>query len=77
MAQKLNTFLKLRGVMTANGDQQEDLAKVLLMTQQSVSNRFSLRSAWTLNDMYAVMDHYNLPYSQLHVYFPPNGTAQS
>lgn len=67
------TYAKLRGVMREQDDTQEDLARMLLMTKAAVSQRFNNRTPWKLDEMYAIMDRYRLPYESLHEIFPRDG----
>lgn len=71
------TYAKLRGLMVQNDDQQKDLARLLLLSTQAVCDRINNRSEWRLGEMYAIMDHYRVPYSELHEVFPPNGKKAS
>ena len=73
MPRRYKTYAALRGAMVTRGYDQYDLARLLLVGQQSVSNRFVCRTPWTCDEMYKVMDWLGLPIDQLHIYFPPDG----
>lgn len=66
-------FGKLRGLMREFGDTQDDLARVLLLSRISVSNRLRGTAEWRLGEMYALMDRYHVPHDRLHEVFPKDG----
>ena len=66
-------YATLRGLMIANGDTQEDVARALKLGKVSVSHRMTGREPWRSDEMYILMDRYHRPYSELHVVFPLNG----
>lgn len=73
MAKRL--YRKLWGLMAENGDTQKDVARVLLVSPQSVCDRMCGRQDWKLDEMYLLLDRYRVPYSQLHKVFPKGGIA--
>lgn len=64
---------KLRGLMREFGDTQDDVARALLLSRISVSNRLRGTAEWRLDEMYALMDRYHVPHDQLHMVFPKGG----
>lgn len=68
-------YTALRGALVARDLQHTDLARLLLISEGSVSNRFRGLHPWTVEEMYSIMDWLGLPHDQLHIYFPPNGIA--
>lgn len=69
-------YAELRKRMKERNVKQDDLCGVLgLESQPNVSHRFSRKKAWTIAEMYAVMDYLKIPYAQLHIYFPKAGIA--
>ena len=66
-------YSKLRGLMREYGDTQDDIARVLLVSRATVSNRMRGESDWNLGEMYALMDRYHVPYSKLNEVFPKGG----
>ena len=66
-------YSKLRGLMREFGDTQDDLARVLLLSRISVSNRLRGTAEWRLDEMYALMDRYHVPHDRLHEVFPKGG----
>lgn len=66
-------YAKLRGEMLAHGDTAKDVGDVLLVSTACVSHRLNDRQPWTLDEMYALMDRYHIPYGQMHIYFPKHG----
>lgn len=66
-------FTKLRGAIIQSGYQHGELAKAIGLCPASLSSRITAKKPFTLNEMYLLMDKLNLPYSELHTYFPKNG----
>lgn len=68
-------FDLLRRSMAWHGYTAKDMARELGMSAASISYRLNNRAAWTLPEMYFVLDRLGEPHDQLHLYFPPNGGA--
>ena len=66
-------FQHLRGLITDNGDTQEDAAHAICLGVTAFSQKMNSRREWTIGEMYGLMDRYNAPYDQLHYYFPKYG----
>ena len=66
-------YSKLRGLMREFGDTQDDVARALLLSRISVSNRLRGTAEWRLDEMYALMDRYHVPHDRLHEVFPKGG----
>lgn len=66
-------FSKLRGLMREFGDTQDDIARALLLSRASVTNRMRGAAEWRLDEMYALMDRYHVPHDRLHEVFPMGG----
>ena len=66
-------YSKLLGLMQEYGDVQDDVARTLLLSRASVSNRMRGAAEWKLGEMYALMDRYHVPYDRLHEVFPMGG----
>lgn len=66
-------YAKLRGLMAEHDDTQRDLARLLLLSPQSISDRMSNRAEWKIGEMYTVMNHYRVPHDRLNQVFPMNG----
>lgn len=66
-------YSKLRGLMREFGDTQDDVARALLLSRISVSNRLRGTAEWKLGEMYALMDRYHVPHDRLHEVFPKDG----
>lgn len=66
-------YRKLWGLMAENGDTQRDVARVLLVSPQSVCDRMCGRQMWKLDEMYLLLDRYRVPYSEMHIVFPKGG----
>ena len=69
-------YSKLRGLMREFGDTQDDLARALLLSRISVSNRLRGTAEWRLDEMYALMDRYHVPHDRLHEVFPKGGSNE-
>lgn len=67
----MRPFAKLRGEIAAHDISHSDFAYGIGLSPCAVSQRLNYRKEWHLNEMYAVMDFFGLPYSQLPEYFPP------
>lgn len=66
-------YAVLRGLMAANEDTQVDVARELKLGVCSVSHRMMGREPWRVDEMYALMDRYHRPHSEMHIIFPPGG----
>lgn len=69
----MSTYRKLRSLMALNDVDQRRLGLELGMTRQAISTRFTNRTAWNLEEMYHILDFFDVPYDQLHEVFPKNG----
>lgn len=69
-------YRKLRGAMTERGILQSDLAAELGLPQQSISNRMTNRTPWTIAEAYTVLRVLRLPVDTVGQYFPPEGIAE-
>ena len=69
-------YSKLRGLMREFGDTQDDVARALLLSRISVSNRLRGTAEWKLGEMYALMDRYHVPHDRLHEVFPMGGRTE-
>lgn len=63
--------------MTCNpyiaADCSECLARLLLISSVTVSDRLNNKSEWKLGEMYAIMNHYRIQHNHLNQIFPMNG----
>lgn len=67
----MRPFAKLRGEITAHEIEHSDFARGIGLSKSAVSQRLNGHKQWRLSEMYAAMDFFELPYSQLNEYFPP------
>jgi len=67
------TFAKLRARYRELGYDQSYLSEKLPLCPSALSARFTDKQPWQINEMYKIMDLLQLPYEQLHEYFPKNG----
>ena len=51
--------------MARNGDYQKTLAKLLEITEASVTNKLSGKSQWTISEIDKICNHYGKDYYQL------------
>lgn len=74
---RVKLYKELRAVMSKHDITQAILARHLLVSTRTIAARLADEpgQAWTLPEMYATMELLNLPFDQLHVYFPPGGIA--
>lgn len=66
-------FAKLRGAMAERDIEGKDIAKITGLETTAVSFRMTNKQPWKLCEMYAIMDAFNIPYSDMFLYFPKNG----
>lgn len=65
----------LSGKLRQLGIRQKDLAVNLGISKSQVSMRFNGWIPWKINEMYTIMDIIQAPPEELHIYFPPKGSA--
>lgn len=63
---------KLRARLMELGISQGDIAKLLGISPSHCSHMFTGVRPWDTRMMYQVMDYLDVPYDQLHAFFPPN-----
>jgi len=67
-------YAQLRGLFAVNGVTLTDVGKLInVYDKQNVSHRMTNKTPWKISEMYAIMDHFKIPYSDLHIYFPKDG----
>lgn len=66
----------LRGQMVVQELTQDDLARKLLVTRTTISNKLCGVHSWTQTEMYIIMDLLRWPYERMHELFPKDGIAQ-
>jgi transcriptional regulator with XRE-family HTH domain len=71
----IRKFRVLRGQMAAEGLTQADVARKLLVSPDTISNKMRGIYSWTLDEMYTLMDIINWPYDRMHELFPKDGIA--
>ena len=72
MRQEKYPLLKAR--MSERGvDSQEYLGKLLGLSAAPISKRLSGQCEWRVSEMYTVMDELDIPYGEMHRYFPKDG----
>jgi hypothetical protein len=69
-------FRRLQAELLAIGIDRPYLARLLKRRSRSfVDERMAGRVAWTLNEMYQLMDLLHWPYDRMHELFPRDGIA--
>ena len=63
-------YCQLHGKMWQQGLREEDAARHLGLSRASVSQRFAGRTAWRLNEIYALLDLLDISPEEMHLYFP-------
>lgn len=66
----MKTYHKLKCRMFERGVTQHDIAAEIGVTQAWVNRRFTNRTPWSLQDVYAVCDILAIPYSEIGSYWP-------
>ena len=64
-------FAHLRALMVEHEYDQTQLARKLGISYTTMSTRLNRRSAWTIDEMYLIMDLFSVPHERLHEIFPP------
>lgn len=65
-------YSELRRLMRARGVTQHDIALWTDRSDMCISDRFA-HGAWTLPEMYIIMDKLHVPYGKMHLLFPRGG----
>jgi len=63
-------FKKLRTLIYSESLTQEDLGGILNVSPTYVSRRMTGKSPFTLEDVYAICDYFDIPYGEISEYFP-------
>lgn len=69
----MRKYASLRAKMQKLNMDQEYIGRQMNMNVMSVSNRFTGKTPWKLDEMYAVLDIIGEPDEKLSEYFPRNG----
>lgn len=72
----MRPYSRLRGLITAHGDSTADAASAAYLGVTALSMRLNNRAEWRLSEMYALMDRYGVPHSELSSVFPKNGANE-
>lgn len=57
------------------GLRHKDLRVALNLSESAISRRFTGDQAWSLDEMYKLMDMCHAPAEELHLYFPKGGIS--
>lgn len=66
-------YKKLRGRMYENQVTQDELSAVIDKSYGYVSERMTGKKSFRMEDVYSICDYLEIPYSEIYIYFPPNG----
>lgn len=66
-------YKKLRDRMYENQVTQDDLSAVIDRCYGYVSERMTGKKSFRMEDVYYICDYLKIPYSEIYIYFPPNG----
>lgn len=69
----MRKYASLRAKMQKLNMDQEYLGRQMNMNAMSISNRFTGKTPWKMDEMYAVLDIIGEPDEKLSEYFPRNG----
>lgn len=73
MTRKLKKYCKLRGYMTEMNITQTDLFKYMKKSQTWLTNRFTGKDSFTIDEGYRILDWFGIPHTEFTEYFPPGG----
>lgn len=66
----MKRFSKLMAFMKARGYKNDDLAELLHVSNAAVSQRFSGRTQWRLNEIYKIVKLLGINVKKISEYFP-------
>ncbi len=69
-------YKRLRVLLCANGLDQKDVARALLLSERTVSSRMNRRSEWTLGEAYKLLELLGEPPEALPRLFPRDGKSE-
>ena len=59
--------------MYENQVTQDELSAVIDKSYGYVSERMTGKKSFRMEDVYSICDYLEIPYSEIYIYFPPNG----
>ena len=65
---------ELRKRVSGSGYALADVAERIGIEPSSLSHRLQYKTPWRLTDVYAICDMLDIPYRDIHVFFPPKET---
>lgn len=66
-------FGKLRALLAENDMTQEELARVMNLGRNAISDRMRGVVEWNLQEIWFVLRYFQIPANKMHEYFPENG----
>lgn len=72
---KSELFRALRKEMRNRDVTQADLSDAVYLCQMSLSNRFTAKTPWRMDEAYATLDYLDIPHNQIAYYFPKGGVS--
>ena len=65
------SYKKLRVRMMEYDMDLHQLARVILRSRTTASARLNGHEPWNIDEIYAVCENLDIPYTEIHIYFPP------
>ena len=72
---KKQTYLKLRGLLAENDMTIAELAYQIGKSKPHVSQCLVGKVSWRMDEVYGILDYFEIPHDQMHIYFPKGGKA--
>lgn len=69
----MRRFVEVRSLMTLNDMTQPDVAKTLGISPSHLSRKMVGDRPFDLDEMYTILDLFQVPHERLHIVFPKNG----
>ncbi len=70
---QLPPFARLRGAMSEHGETSEMLGQAVGLSRKQLDTRLNLHIPFELDVCHAIMEHYGIPETMMHEFFPKNG----
>lgn len=66
-------FFRLRIRMMECQHDIASLSKTIDMAASTLSAKLNGKNPWKINEVYRICDELDIPYNEIHLYFPPDG----
>lgn len=64
---------KLRAIKVEHGYDDARIGRIIQRSTDYVGSCMRGEQSWRISEAYAILDHFDLPHSDLPIYFTPNG----